>query len=70
MVYILAIQGKFYNNNKFYIVARQVWSPIILDSPFWHPFSFEILLNPQWKPSFIATFNLVKKADPTLPMLL
>ena len=34
------------------------------------PPHFEILLIPQWNPSYIATFKLVKKAAPTLPTLL
>ena len=35
--------------------------PVYLIAPFRHPSPFEILLNPQEKPSFIVTFNLVKQ---------
>ena len=67
MVYILAIQSKFYSGQRDLI-------PIVFDSPpppppFWHPSPLQILLIPRENSSFIATFNLVKKAAPILPML-
>ena len=44
MVYLLAIQGMFYSNNKFYndlqIVVKEVSSPSYLIPPFLTSFSF------------------------------
>ena len=64
MVYILAIQSKFYSGQRDLI-------PIVFDAPplFWHPSPLQILLIPRENSSFIATFNLVKKAALILPML-
>ena len=44
-------------------MGREVSSPIIFD-PTFLTLRFEILLNPQEKPSFIATFNLVTRLVP------
>ena len=62
MVYILAIQGKFYSGQRGLI-------PIVFDLPFVTSFPLGILLIPQENPSFIATINLFKKAAPIVPML-
>ena len=62
MVYLLTIQGKFYSGQRGLI-------PIVFDPPFLHPSPLEILLIPLENSSFIATFNLVKKAVPILAML-
>ena len=44
-------------------MGREVSSPIIFDPPVLTP-PFEILLNPQENPSFIATFDIVKRLVP------
>ena len=63
MVYILVIQGKFYSGQRGLV-------PIVFDPPpFRHPSPLEILLIPQENPWFIATFKLVKKVAPILPIL-
>ena len=52
-----------------FTVGKEVLSSLYLIPPFWYPSPLEILLIPEENPSFIATFNLVKKAAPILPML-
>ena len=55
------VNNKFYND--LYMMGRQVSSPIIFDPPVLTP-PFEILLNPQEKLLFIATFDFVKRLVP------
>ena len=69
MVYILAIQSKFYSGQRDLIPIVFDPSPPPPTPPFWHPYPLQILLISRENSSFIATFNLVKKAAPILPML-
>ena len=60
---------KFWQFNANFTVSKEFLSQLYLIPLFCHRFLLETLLISQENLSFIATFTLVKKTAPILPML-